>query len=189
MIVIEKINSLTEQDLTLLFKGFKSKWQRLLKVYSFEEFIRLYNSTSLTEVCYRVVYNGHLAGIFAISGDFSKKKNDAIRIRNFSDWRWHIGLKLLSVKVAKKECYLSFLVIDDNFQGKGIGKMCLHYIEKFTLNLNKMNCITLFVSTENSRAIKLYEHQGFKIDSRLHSFFTEYFIGERKWYKMKKVLS
>lgn len=189
MIVIEKINSLTEQDLTLLFKGFKSKWQRLLKVYSFEEFIRLYNSTSLTEVCYRVVYNGHLAGIFAINGDFSKKKSDAIRIRNFSDWRWHIGLKLLSVKVAKKECYLSFLVIEDDFQGKGIGKMCLYYIETVMLNLNEMNCITLFVSTENSRAIKLYEQQGFKIDRQLHSFLTEYFIGEKKWYKMKKDLN
>lgn len=57
------------------------------------------------------------------------------------------------------------------------------------LNLNEMNCITLFVSTENSRAIKLYEQQGFKIDRQLHSFLTEYFIGEKKWYKMKKDLN
>lgn len=189
MIVIEKINLLNEMDLNLLYKGFKSKWQRLLKIYSFVEFCRLYKSTSSSETCYRVTYNEKLAGIFAISGDFSKKKQASIKTRKLSDWRWYVGVELLSTRVASDECYVSFLVIDNDFQGKGIGKLCLHYIEKFTLNLNKINCITLFVSTENKRAIKLYEYQGFEIESQLNSFFTEHFIGEKKWYKMKKFLS
>ncbi|MBO0439251.1 GNAT family N-acetyltransferase [Candidatus Enterococcus ikei] len=188
MIEIEQINLLNDMDLKLLYKGFKSKWQRILKVDSFEEFCKLYKSTSLTETYYRVIYNGRLAGLFAISGYFSKKKQTSIRTRKFSDWRWHIGINLLSDKIARNECYMSFLVIDNNFQGKGIGKKCLQYIEKFTLNLNKINCITLFVSTENSRAIQLYKHQGFEIDSQLNSFLTKHFIGEKKWYKMKKFL-
>lgn len=189
MIKIETIATLDLNDLRLIYQGFHLKWERLLKNVSFKEFCRLYQGTESQESCYRVLYNGELAGVFALSGSFSKKKVSQTKKNDCGDWRWQVGQALLSEKVLPNECYLSFLVIGDKFQGKGLGKACLAYMEEFALKDSQLDYLTLFVSATNQQARHLYQKVGFTLDKRIHSFLTSYFLGEKNWIKMKKKIS
>lgn len=188
MLKIEKIAELNQVELELLYIGFQQKWEKLLKKKTFQEFCRLYQSTDSRERYYRILEAGELAGVFGISDFFSRKKQVKGHKKQVSDWRWYFGKELLNDSVARNECYLSFLVVGNAFQGQGIGKACLQFIEEQSREKAEIKCVTLFVSTSNQRAIALYKRAGFEVDRKVSSLLTKYFVDEKSWYKMKKRL-
>lgn len=61
--------------------------------------------------------------------------------------------------------HVNQIVIDRNYQGRGIGKNLLSEIEKVTYELG-INAIDLFVSENNLEAKKLYEKSGYVTERR-----------------------
>lgn len=190
MLEIKKIDNATNSELELLYIAFKSKWDKLVKECTFENFSRLYCCTISDDSCYRVLLNGELAGVFGISDKKPSKEHAQYKRtkKQFSDWRWHIGIGLLNESISKGECYISFLVIGNKFQGRGIGRACLEFIEEESVKKEEVDYISLFVATDNERAANMYKNNGFKIIKTVNSFLTKYFIGKKSWYKMIKVI-
>ncbi len=73
-----------------------------------------------------------------------------------------VGFTLHGKNPKSKKYYISRLMIDEKFQGKGFGKQTtLMLIEKMGEN-EDCNEIYLFFVPENTRAEKLYSNIGFK---------------------------
>ncbi|QIL46862.1 GNAT family N-acetyltransferase [Vagococcus coleopterorum] len=186
MIKIEEIISLKEAELLLLFEAFQAKWQRLIKPLDFSRFCQLYGTLDSKEQLYRVTDEGKLAGIFGLSGKFSDRKVTYTGKKQLKNWRWYLGARLLDDQIKPNECYLSFITVAKDYRGKGVGTMCLNYIETYAKSIVDVDCVTLFVATSNEQATKLYQSKGYQIINEVSSLLTGHFVGERCWKKMKK---
>jgi len=70
--------------------------------------------------------------------------------------------RLLTSKIEKDEYYISNLVVDSRFRGRGIGSILLdHAIE----NAKKKECISVILDVDmnNKKAVSFYRRMGFKI--------------------------
>lgn len=186
MFNIEEIITLTNPELLLLYEAFQSKWQRLIKPVTFEKFCQLYDTVNSEEQLYRVLVGGELAGVFGLSGHFSNRKVSYNGKKKLSDWRWYLGIELLKDKIQANECYVSFITISESYRGQSLGSECLAYIEKLAKGLAGIDTVTLFVATDNQRAVSFYQQNDYGVINQLQSWLTSYFLGEKKWLKMTK---
>jgi [ribosomal protein S18]-alanine N-acetyltransferase len=87
--------------------------------------------------------------------------------------------------------YIQTICISENYRGRGLGKLLLHYCEErvHQFSPNLFICVSSF----NKRAIRLYLGFGFKLVGELNDFVKEGFtelllrktIGPRAGYKAK----
>ena len=75
-----------------------------------------------------------------------------------------IGVCGIKHKTLKNGEYWGYIG-DKNYWGKGIGKVMLQFIEHKAKMMN-LNALYLHVSSDNIRALKLYSHYGFLIESK-----------------------
>ncbi len=96
------------------------------------------------------------------------------------------GISILKEPVGKKDCYIDHIAVSPDSRGLGIGSRLLqkayHYVDE-TAGLKRL---TLFVAGTNTRAIKLYEKEGFRITLKQNSLLTGLIVKERIWYHMAK---
>lgn len=93
---------------------------------------------------------------------------------------------MLKDKIQANECYVSFITISESYRGQSLGSECLAYIEKLAKGLAGIDTVTLFVATDNQRAVSFYQQNDYGVINQLQSWLTSYFLGEKKWLKMTK---
>lgn len=84
-----------------------------------------------------------------------------------------IGLVVISRTPLNGKWCFTDLVIDDDYQHQGYGKLATNKIIEHFKNRNESNVIKIEVFNENINAIKCYEKCGFKITKQCdwnHSF-------------------
>ncbi len=139
--------------------------------------------------------NGEVAGM-ALGYDYIQKQKQTIRgsllVLRYLKWGIFVRmvdlLKALNVmgNIAKREYYLSNIAIYPKFRGTGLGAKLLETVEQRAKERGNKR-IALEVSTDNGKAIRLYERFGHNIDRRISVF-----SGRRKSievFKMSKDLS
>ncbi|MHB9019994.1 MAG: GNAT family N-acetyltransferase [Minisyncoccota bacterium] len=80
-----------------------------------------------------------------------------------------VGSVMYEIK-SPDHAYISGLVIDTRFQGKGLAREAMIKLLK---ELEHYKRIDLVTHPENERAIKLYESFGFIIESRKENYFGD----------------
>jgi ribosomal-protein-alanine N-acetyltransferase len=71
---------------------------------------------------------------------------------------------------SPEEAYLGGLVIDPEYQGRGIARKAI----EFRLNeIRKVKRVWLVTHPENTKVIKLYESYGFKIEDKKENYFGD----------------
>lgn len=80
-----------------------------------------------------------------------------------------VGYTGISPQPEKGYMFLSKLYLLDSFRGQGISTAAISFIKQKTVE-NKLSAIRLTVNKGNERAIKVYEHLGFK---RIDAIVTE----------------
>ena len=70
---------------------------------------------------------------------------------------------LLSIDNKNKDAEYYITIGDRNYLGKGVGKKASILLLKYAFEELKLNNVYLYVETENTSAIKLYERIGFKM--------------------------
>ncbi|KAA5535990.1 GNAT family N-acetyltransferase [Paenimyroides baculatum] len=76
-----------------------------------------------------------------------------------------ILVQVFSFEMSGNVLLLDELYIDNNYQGKGIGKKAMEFIKQFAQE-NNYKKIVLEVEPHNLRAIQLYEKEQFKKHKR-----------------------
>nr|WP_298001346.1 GNAT family N-acetyltransferase [uncultured Flavobacterium sp.] len=76
-----------------------------------------------------------------------------------------ILIQFFSFEMGGYVLLLDELYIDNNFQGKGIGKKAMEFIKQFAQN-NNYKKIVLEVEPHNQRAIQLYQKENFRKHKR-----------------------
>ena len=85
------------------------------------------------------------------------------------------------------EAYVERLVISPSFRRQGMARRLLSAAEDLARNHGK-ETVGLHVTTENLRALRLYESEGYREVSRQRSLITAYFLDIREWLYLKKEL-
>ena len=98
------------------------------------------------------------------------------------------GLWILTSKPKTGECYIGHIAVKPEFQGKGIGTKLLEFGTELA-HKKGFEKLTLYVSSSNKGAIKLYEKLGFKILRIERSYLTKRLFGIKEWYYMSKNLT
>lgn len=80
-----------------------------------------------------------------------------------------VGSVMYEMK-SPEHAYISGLVIDPRFQGRGLGKEAMTMAMKELSHCERVDLVT---HPENARAIKLYESLGFVIESRKENYFGD----------------
>jgi len=92
-----------------------------------------------------------------------------------------------SIACRRDEYYISTLAVLPEFQGVGTGTMLLAYAEDEARRAGFKKC-SLGVDIDNSRAVRLYKHLGYKaVETVKVKYFSER-IGSRGFYRMVKDL-
>ncbi|OAT50497.1 GNAT family N-acetyltransferase [Providencia heimbachae] len=89
----------------------------------------------------------------------------------------------------ENEAYLSYIGVDPQYQGKGIGKYVIHWIIEHVKKSSQANTLSLYVAQENAGAKKLYENLGFNIEKYEKSNLTKFSIGFYGWFYMSYAIS
>ena len=105
------------------------------------------------------------------------------------DFKNHLFLKAISedkkiigsVKGSEtdKVCWISRLIVNPDYQNKGIGRKLISAIEK---EFSAVNCYLLYTAADNIKNISLYESLGYKI----HEELMDDHIPNLKWVLMIK---
>ncbi len=68
------------------------------------------------------------------------------------------------------ESSIEFFTVKESHRGKSLGVMLLNMALKWLFSFNQIKSIKLCVSSDNKKAIKLYEKAGFKLKHQLYYF-------------------
>lgn len=71
-----------------------------------------------------------------------------------------------------KEGLLKFVVVDPALRGQGLGKAMLQLAVEYAFRISKDDAVYLRVFTENTPAVKCYEHAGFTEEKTEPDAFT-----------------
>lgn len=137
-------------------------------------------------------YNGERAGMVEIQyhGSKSAPGADDAYLQHLSCWPiCRLGCMecLLNNNCKKGECYIDHICCDNNFRGKGVGKVLM---ERAEWEARKRGCTRMTLAVvQSNRARHLYERQGYVISKDVDGCCCTYCAtGERKFYNMEKRL-
>ncbi|MDD3284708.1 MAG: GNAT family protein [Patescibacteria group bacterium] len=98
--------------------------------------------------------------------NYKKDKNK--KFFTILDNKKPIGFMGLSnINKINKNCDLFIMIGEDDYRGKGIGKIVMDWLINYGFNKLKLHKINLGVVRENKFAIKLYKKLGFKIEGKM----------------------
>lgn len=103
------------------------------------------------------------------SADFyqSLLKPNAVSVVSFKDDKM---IAVATARIMRKQGYIATLGVDPQFQSQGIGRRLLRsFCER--LEQEDIDRIVLHVHTENTKAIRLYESEGFSIKEELRAHY------------------
>ena len=95
------------------------------------------------------------------------------------------GLWILMRKPKTGECYIGHIAVKPEVQGKGIGTKLLEFGNELARK-KRFEKFTLYVSSSNKGAVKLYEKLGFNILRTKRSYLTKRLFGIKEWYYMSQ---
>lgn len=98
------------------------------------------------------------------------------------------GLWILTRKPKTGECYIEHIAVKPEVQGKGVGTKLLEFGKELARKKG-FEKFTLYVSSSNKGAIKLYEKLGFNILRTGRSYLTKHLFGIKEWYYMSQNLT
>lgn len=95
-------------------------------------------------------------------------KNKNKKFFTILDNKKPIGFMGLSnINKINKNCDLFIIIGEDDYRGKGIGKIAMNWLINYGFDKLKLHKINLGVVVENKIAIKLYKKLGFKIEGKM----------------------
>ena len=112
------------------------------------------------------------------------KKYGAVNLATFL-----AGMTILNKDVTDDECYIECIAVASKARGLGIGTKLLNFGKKFVENRLSLTKYTLFVTASNQRAVRLYEHLGFRVKNSLSSTITRFLVKESTWLYMVNELN
>ena len=106
--------------------------------------------------------NKYFRKLYKIWIDDSLNKKIANDVLIFSEFKKNLGL--MTYKISDSKSIIGLISVDENSQGKGIGKRLIKNLCKITnkLNLNKIEVAT---QLDNIQALNFYKKCGFEITS------------------------
>lgn len=87
---------------------------------------------------------------------------------------------LSSINATNKNADLFIAIGEDEYRGKGFGKLGLKWLINYAFKTLELNKINLGVLDDNISAIKLYEKVGFKVEGEM----KEEVFSNAKWHSM-----
>lgn len=72
-----------------------------------------------------------------------------------------VGFFCYSLHPETNEGLLKFVMVDPALRGQGFGKAMLRLAVEYAFSISKADAVSLRVFTENTGAVKCYEHAGF----------------------------
>ncbi|RPI71744.1 MAG: N-acetyltransferase [Ignavibacteriales bacterium] len=103
-------------------------------------------------------------------------EDESIHVMVFNEDRIPVGVGRAHFN-SDEEAQIRYMAVEENWQGKGIGKMILSYLEKKIKNKGAR----YIVLNARNNAIKFYESHDYKIEKEAHTLF-----GTIPHFKMKK---
>ena len=187
-----------EATTRILFDSFHSKFTALTSLNDEDlfEFLLLMNiETSVArEGLYVAEVEGKVMGVLFLRWEGQNVPNDvpspsllhaARRFGLLNVIRFLFGMWILDEEYTSTDCYIEHIAVSEEVRGKGIGKQMLVFAEKFAKEQG-FQCLTLNVTSRNTKAIQLYETLGFNIKSKISSWLSELMVKERRFYFMGK---
>lgn len=197
------INPLSSESIlassALFFQSFKSKFIMLKKsadttLQSLIDEIWQIQFADKSEKQFVVTYQGKVVAAFGITLTDQPVKPQRIPRREvlrlikqyslvtFLKAQWICSL--FKYTPEHNEAYIAYIGVDQQFQGKGIGKFILNWINQYAKLNTQIKHISLYVSETNLGAKKLYEQIGFKADRYEKSAITKLTMGVHGWFYM-----
>ena len=99
----------------------------------------------------------------------------------FNTVKLGLGTSLLKEEEKNNACYIDFIAVKKEHRSKGIGSKLIAIGCEITFNRLKKQYLTLYVSSKNIEAIKLYKNLGFNIVKKTRSFLTFLAFKEIEW--------
>ncbi|MGL5328172.1 MAG: GNAT family N-acetyltransferase [Peptostreptococcaceae bacterium] len=100
-----------------------------------------------------------------------------------------LGLIALDKSISPTECYIDYISVHPKAHGLGIGTMLLNYGRDFAKNTLLSKKYTLYVTTNNIKALNLYKKLGFEVKKTLNSNFSKYLFNEKSFFYMENDLT
>ena len=128
------------------------------------------------EECYKILMNSELSKIYFSNKDPRKMISRGLENEDIfvvlNDEKKCIGFILFEIDgTFGKYPYLHMIVIDKDFQGKGIGKALISYFENvIAASYDK---VFLMVGDFNKRAKKLYEKLNYEVIGTFPDFYID----------------
>ncbi|MDA3802745.1 MAG: GNAT family protein [Patescibacteria group bacterium] len=74
---------------------------------------------------------------------------------------------LSNISKVNKNCDLFIIIGEDDYRGRGVGKIAMDWLIDYGFNTLKLHKINLGVFVDNIPAVKLYKKLGFKIEGKM----------------------
>ncbi|MBZ6009788.1 GNAT family N-acetyltransferase [Leuconostoc gelidum] len=87
---------------------------------------------------------------------------------------------ILEHKLAINETYIEFLVVSERYRKKGVGTQLIKQCQ----NNVSTKILTLYVASNNTNAINLYQKNSFHMQITQNSLLTSKLINNKKWHFM-----
>lgn len=184
----------------LFFQAFASKFAKIkfssatTKQSLIDELWKLH-FVDQSEQQFVVIYQGKIIAAFGIAvttgetmpkskfASSSLKLSKQFGLLNTLKAAWICSL--FSHTPDTDEVYISYIGVDNQFQGKGIGKYILRWIMNYASQNKNINHVSLYVSQSNTGAKKLYENLGFTVEKYEKSLVTQFSMNIYSWFYMK----
>lgn len=112
--------------------------------------------------------NNQIVGVFII---YAQNVEDQLALgqENLLKDKYQRAIDVVKSESVVNSYYLDTLAVNSNYQGQGMGKFLLNYIQEHYKN------VSLLVDLENPKAYKLYQELGFKKVGLLNVFEGEFY--------------
>ncbi len=99
-----------------------------------------------------------------------------------------LGQWVITRRARTGECYVMWICVAPEAQGKGVGAALMDRAEAIT-GERGLPVITLYVAATNERAKRFYQRRGMSHERTLRSWTTAWLFGIREWHRMVQAIS